>query len=89
MNPKELSTYDNYPKLLTDIIQWAANSTRFPLDEMRAAAQRMGVTNAFIGPLGTQQVDTQTLLDHQDLLELVMNFRDRYVELALRSQRSV
>lgn len=88
MNPKELEVYDNYPKLLSSMVQWASHSVRFPLEDMRSAAQRMGLSHAFIGPTGSQHVDPQVLQDHQDLIELIMSFRDQYIELALRTQRS-
>lgn len=88
MNPREREVYDSYPQLLTGLIKWAADSTRFPLEEMVTAIARMGVTNAFIGPDGTKPIARETLVEHQELLELAMDFRDRYIELAMKSQRS-
>lgn len=88
MNDKELQVYDDYPNIVMRVIKWASECTRMPLEEMRTAAQRMGVTQAFIGPTGSQHVSADVLQDHQDLIDLIMTFRDQYIELALRTQRN-
>lgn len=88
MNPRELEVYDNYPRLVTSLVSWATQVAKMPLDEMKSAVDRMRLTSAFIGPESSQHVDPQTLSDHAELLDIVLRFRDEYIALAVKTQRS-
>lgn len=88
MNQRERDVYDAYPRLLVSLVEWAGDVTKLPLDEMMSASERMALTNAFIGPQSSQRIDTQTLLDHQELIDLARDFRRKYIELALKTQRT-
>jgi hypothetical protein len=82
MNQRDRSIYDSYPELIHSLVTWANSIVDCPLAEMYQANQRMGLTQAFIGPHNTQKVTPELLASHRALFDLVVDFRDRFVELA-------
>lgn len=80
--------YDAYPAYMDMLIRWSSTITReanFPLDQLAEANERMVQTRAFIGPKETLKIDPTMLVDHQELIQLARDFRNKYIELAMRA----
>lgn len=76
MKPNELRIYDAYPQLITDLIQMAAAMSRYPLEEMAVAAQKVALTGAHIGVRTTLPVDTDDVRWQAKVIAAAIVFRD-------------
>lgn len=81
MKPEELAAYDDYPRLIVLLAQWADQITAAPLAGMAVANERLVVTGVHVAGGVVTPLAAPTLAAHTKLIKAAQDFQAAMAEI--------